>query len=140
MRKHRKHLFKGIHTFLETLGTTTFFGVLSFASDVGAVSDRHTTDEGDDIGLGNESVHIEIVDLKNELHLLINTRAVKSEHSIQKFLFIQVIVLIHIEHSEKPLTKQARQLTVIKHGNFIDSFVTIVAPILQIFVDVSEVG
>jgi hypothetical protein len=59
---------------------------------------------------------------------------------LQKFLFIQIIVLICVEDSEETLAQQAWQLAVIEHGDLIDAFKSVVTALLKILEDVLEVG
>ena len=65
MTEYRKHFFKCVDTLLKALSASAFFGVFAYASDVGTVCYWHATDDGDDVGLSDEAIIIEVIDLEN---------------------------------------------------------------------------
>lgn len=83
---------------------------------------------------------VEVVDVKHELHLLVELGAVDLEQTSQELLRIQVPVVVYIEDREEALGKQAWQLTVVKETDLVDALGLVVTATLQILVDVFEVG
>lgn len=130
MLENGKHLLQRVDTLLEILGATAFLGVLTLATYVGRVSDGHATDQRNNVGLGYEAIIVEIINFEDHFNLVIEVRTVEHEHSVQKLLFIKIIIFVSVKDSKQPLTQKAGQLAVIQHRHFVDAFVPVVGALL----------
>ena len=86
------------------------------------------------------SVIVEVVDVEDEFHFLVELGTVDSQKTCQKLLRIKVVVMISVKHGENALGKQTWQLTIIEEADFVNSFGFIVTSTAQVLVDVFEVG
>ena len=103
-------------------------------------NDRHASNNGRDVSLGDVLVVVKIVDIKDELHLLVELAAIDPQQPREKFFRAEVAVAVRIEHSEETLSQQARQLAVVQKANLVHAFGLVVTATAEILVDVFEVG
>lgn len=82
------HLFQCINSLLKILSTPTFLGESSLANEIGVLYEGHARDYSGDVNLRDELVPIKVVNLEDQVDLLFNRGAVKSEQSLQEFLLV----------------------------------------------------
>lgn len=54
-------------------------------------------------------------------------------------MLVQVTILVSVENTENPFSKQARHLAVVDHSDFVDAFGFVITTIQQVLVDILEV-
>ena len=122
------------------MSAATFSCEFPFTSNAVVLRDGHTTDNCCYIDFGDHSILVKVVHVEHEFEFLVETGTVEIEHSIEKFLLVQVLILVHIYSIKESLGEQSRQLAVVKHGELVHSLRLVVTALLQILEDVFEVG
>ena len=137
------HIVQGLHSLLEVVETSTLLSELSFSAWADAASALidhwETSQNGGDIILADESIAVEIVNLKNELSLLIEAGAIQSEKTSEEFPLVEVPVVVGVHHVEESLSEHTWQLCVIKQTDLVDTLSWLVRSSLQILEDILEV-
>ena len=120
------HLFQRVYSLLKGLRATSLFCEFSFPQETRSPDHWHATDQNGNVFFCDKVIPIKVIYVEDQLDFLVEGGAVKSKEAVEEFLLGEISVPIDIQYVEKPLSQQPRQLRVLEHNEFVDSFFLVI--------------